>query len=241
MDRETRRANRKQEKRRKEVRRQQRFVEIRGGTYFTQHEGMLAELSEEAIKRSRSLLKIICVPHEQRQLTDRELLNQYGLAGWSICTYEHLKGAEPEQPGFYGGSVTLVEDEPRQRRFILFLRQLPNTFSESMMEAGHVGALLHELGHIDDYEKGRNLVFDGRTVNLVAAELYAHDYACRRMIARRLRVPLVCYLSVFIDQSFVKGETAAEAACRFRETATYKRAVNFAGVLYQRSTPPTAE
>jgi hypothetical protein len=224
MDRETRRANRKQEKRRKEVRRQQRFVEIRGGTYFTQHEGMLAELSEEAIKRSRSLLKIICVPHEQRQLTDRELLNQYGLAGWSICTYEHLKGAEPEQPGFYGGSVTLVEDEPRQRRFILFLRQLPNTFR-----------------HIDDYEKGRNLVFDGRTVNLVAAELYAHDYACRRMIARRLRVPLVCYLSVFIDQSFVKGETAAEAACRFRETATYKRAVNFAGVLYQRSTPPTAE
>ena len=66
-------------------------------------------------------------------------------------------------------------------RTVVFFVKSANTV-EGFRDAFNVAVFLHEMGHVDDFERGRNLVV-GQPVDARKAELYAHDYACRTMIA----------------------------------------------------------
>ncbi len=95
-----------------------------------------------------------------------------------------------------------------------------------------IAALMHEMGHVDDIERGKYLRFD-RVVNIVAAEEYANRYALRRMMRENLRFPLGVLLGCILKDARLgdEGTVAREAATRIVESGEYNQFRRFVGDL----------
>ncbi len=95
-----------------------------------------------------------------------------------------------------------------------------------------IAVLMHEMGHVDDIERGKHLRFDS-VVDIVAAEEYANRYALRRMMRENLRFPLGVLLGSILKDARQGGEgtVGREAATRIVESGEYKQYRQFVGDL----------
>ena len=67
------------------------------------------------------------------------------------------------------------------------------------IDMGNIAVFLHEIGHVNDFERGKTLVV-GKPPDVRKAELYAHDYACRRMMRENCRASMAAYINILTNQ-----------------------------------------
>jgi hypothetical protein len=84
--------------------------------------------------------------------------------------------------------------------------------------------LAHELGHVDDVKHKYHLNPDKAVVDLEKAELYAHKFACEKLLEIRSLVGL-CYYVNHIVEELVKSpsDPIAKAAISFKKTKLFHR------------------
>jgi len=121
-----------------------------------------------------------CAPDTYFQ-PSTELFKLFGYANhkqqfWSTESsdyIEHAKGA-----GNLCGHFAVLSDGNSNSPVIFIMEP-----SQSETRFGTMMAVLfHELGHVDDFLKGVNIVLD-EEVDMCAAEEYAHHFACKRILA----------------------------------------------------------
>jgi hypothetical protein len=93
-----------------------------------------------------------------------------------------------------------------------------------------IGILMHEMGHVDDIEKGKFLKVGGR-VDIVSAEEYAHRYALKWMTKENLRFPMGLLMGSILKDANGSPSVAKEAAKRVVESGEFKSYREFIGTL----------
>jgi len=173
------------------------------------------------------------------KLTLEQKLEHVGLNGHSIvyynCEHDNEKDHHANSTAKGTGSTSAVLDPSGNIRPIIFLRDridVDESNEESddgtKIEVAHaiqILVLLHELGHADDIAKGINFNHDERRLDLVAAEIYAHRFACTQAKKHNFRMALGYYLEN-IDEG-LKSETeyvrlAAERFCAENDVSQLK-------------------
>ena len=82
---------------------------------------------------------------------------------------------------------------------------------------------MHELGHVDHLHRGLRSPAAGVAVDMEAAELHAHEFACRRLIDGSFRNALSLYLHRMIEQlAESPAQGIARAAARFKASPLYQ-------------------
>lgn len=178
--------------------------------------GRVAELIE-AEKALHPMVADVIFRPPCEDISDRERLNLVGLANYEPYSWDtqELQSSEySPQGGTYPGSMTTGISPHGDFRVAICCQAEPCI--------SQVVVLLHEFGHVDDIERRINLV-RGRAVDFVAAELYAHRYACRRMKECGFELALCKYLKHAIEA--LRNEPAdvhQAAAIQFLETNEYR-------------------
>lgn len=94
------------------------------------------------------------------------------------------------------GITEAYRDETGALKTLVLIRNIvPDVELTECKFAFKLMALLHELGHVEDWEQGINLK-EG-DVAILDAEVYAHRHAMRRLMDGDYRSTLGCYLSAF--------------------------------------------
>lgn len=174
----------------------------------------------DAVSQHRTLRRIIELPYQPGdEASDATLISRYGLDGnhhYEFTVPDGQGDADATGYGTSGGNLggyTLFFRDPDGQDFsIIFLRKPPELDSESAAKI-NMGVLFHELGHVDDFERGLNMV-PGRPLNIGEAEYYANAYACRMLYEKRYYIPLSVWFAG-IERSIAScGVPAVEAAAR---------------------------
>lgn len=118
-------------------------------------------------------------------------------------------------------SMCVLKSPEAKNRTLVFVRDFSD-LSEVTREAAATALFLHEIGHVDDFERGINLRVD-EPVDIPKAEEYAHRYACRIMVEEGLIVSLLAYIKALLPlylSSEVEGiRLSAE---RFRDSDQFR-------------------
>lgn len=171
---------------------------------------------EAALARHPSLRRVIEYPFTPGgQVDDQAILAQHGLAGHRqhLFTFDDADSGYGTHDGNLGGHAMFFHDEGKGADFsVVLLRQSP-TLSDEAQAAMNMGVLFHELGHVDDFERGLSLI-PGRRFDVVAGEYYANLYACRHLRDRRYMVSLCAFMAA-IEGSLARcGVPSVEASAR---------------------------
>jgi hypothetical protein len=161
---------------------------------FSQSELVLSRLRAEIMSAHPSLVTIADVAPS---LKGRE-----ALAACGLTQYEILQISATADDGYFGQAprdgafMLMIKDAAGVRRTAIFTRRraLDEDQDLDLLNTLAVGWLLHEQGHVDDFEQGINLVPD-RPIDFMAAELYAHHFACRRLAQLGLSACMGLYLN----------------------------------------------
>lgn len=134
------------------------------------------------------------------------------------------------QESFGGGAMVVRHKQTECFRTLVTLdpfehQYIENEWLRACVQTAH---LFHELGHVDDFEKQRNIVL-GRTLDFVAIELYAHHHACKRLISNRLKMAMAYYLHMLIRTLRNGSGPTKDAADAFAAQPIYGEYVRFAG------------
>ena len=165
-------------------------------------------------------------------LGDRDLLAYVGFPEaepllWSIddsVAYE-TKAIAPK------GGMVKAASLPGKRNISTFVfLKCQEDVSPEVRNCVLIAALMHEMGHVDDIERGKHLRFDS-VVNMVDAEEYANRYALRRMMRENLRFPLGLLLGSILKAARQGGEgtVGRVAAIRIVESGRYKQYGSLSG------------
>lgn len=124
-----------------------------------------------------------CTPSVYRLQPD-ELFRRFGYEDhqqlfWGIDKEDYIQHARSK--GNFAGHVTILSDG-RQARPVVFVMRPPNMPKIDHEHGWMMGVLFHELGHVDDISRGVHLRMDA-CVDITAAEVHAHRYACERFIS----------------------------------------------------------
>jgi len=187
-----------------------------------------------------SLLRVIeCDDDSFYDMTTDEKLRHFGLGGYTEVIFktaddiDFTKDPTTSKDGVVNASrqksggtsitgCTSVIEVHGKRRTIVFMRKATGTDdSEEIMCALKLAALFHEIGHVDDYEKGVN--WKQETVNVVDAEVYAHHYACTRLLEAKQRVLLKYYLTGLDQMAESQSEYVKRGALRVMESPEYAK------------------
>jgi hypothetical protein len=185
------------------------------------------QLYEEAKRRFGSLLDVFEVSHDDTVGTEL-LLGRLGLADHTLHYFKTAEDSfdlDAYKPnggeGGTGGGFSVVVTPGGTYRSILVMRPLPNA------QHANIALFLHELGHVDDFDRGINLVV-GKPLDVLAVELHAHRFACNEMRERDMKAPLTFYLAEalrpHLHHSSEAYRGAAEAFVRSGEFASFCRA-----------------
>ena len=101
--------------------------------------------------------------------------------------------AEDRKSNVNGVTMAFRDQAGTLRTLVLIRKIVPNVLVTDIKYAFKLVALFHELGHVADWETGINLR-DG-DVAILDAEVYAHEYAMRRLMESDYRQALGTYLS----------------------------------------------
>jgi hypothetical protein len=185
---------------------------------------------DEAKRTHPSLLAIVeCDDAEFFEMDSAARIQHFGFAEFRLVIFEATGQIDfdsdpstkdgrlnailrrPDGAGL-AGSMEVVTDGVSQRRTIVFMRRLTGT-ADGEPEVAHalkLTALLHEIGHITDFEQG--LHFRDSTIDVVASEVFAHKYACNEMIRRKYLMPLGYYLDSLRKMAESESEYIKHAA-----------------------------
>lgn len=118
-----------------------------------------------------------------------------------------------------GGHTQIITDQSGQDRTIVFMKRSAKT--PHLSDRINVALFLHELGHVADFHRSVNWSAE-KPVDLEAMELYAHEFACRRLMDGGFVVPLAFYIEYALAQlAAASVESISNAAKRFKESALY--------------------
>lgn len=168
-------------------------------------------------------------------LQDQETIDHLGLGDrykvlyFDTLTDDGYSSYKPAATGnlSMGGYTQAVTDAKGERRIVVSMKR--HREKPHLSDLANLGLFLHELGHVDDITRGLNLVFD-RNADLEAAELHAHEFACRRLMQYDQRVPLAMYVNGPVEQlAAASVPSIANAAKRFKASETYRQAKTFLG------------
>jgi hypothetical protein len=143
---------------------------------------------------------------------------------------EYSKGEIVDKGGFVKSAR--LNGEAKISTFVFLKCNESETESAQTRACVLIGVLMHEMGHVDDIERGKNLRFDG-VVDLVAAEEYARRYASRRMMRENLRFPLAMLLGSMLWDVRHGGDDSVKkaASARIVNSGEYKQFRQFVGDL----------
>lgn len=120
-----------------------------------------------------------------------------------------ITGSTAPGDATFGRTMFLRDATP----VIVLPDRLPATGrSTELSHAAKLMLLLHELGHVKDFDEGKN--FDRRleSYDYVAAEAYAHKYVCSELLRGRYRTSLHLYLEMLADHASCDSEYGKRAA-----------------------------
>ncbi|WP_422928892.1 hypothetical protein [Singulisphaera sp. PoT] len=132
---------------------------------------------------------------------DQEIIDHIGFAGYEVQFWNTSDTlAYPKANQSPNGGFVKVAKLPSDKKIWTFVFVRCDDCEGLIRYCTLLSVLLHEMGHVDDVEKARNLRFD-KTVDLVAAEVYANRYAFRRMVKEKLRFPLGLLMGSILKDS----------------------------------------
>lgn len=185
----------------------------------------LRRIAEEAKRDFQSL----CVVRtfDPSKISDVDFLARH-FPEWKLVGFETTtEGAIRETIGD-GGSMVVMEDKRGERHAVILLRMRRDAHEQSWIDFINVAFLFHELGHVDDFEKGINFKVGHRDTE--GSELYAHTFACRQLRERGFREVLGFYLGQLIDTALkLTSASARKAASDFKASPECKASELFAG------------
>ncbi len=222
-------ARKRKEKRKKDLIRPMPSLPFREGrgSYEKEYQRVI----RTAYKQHPSLLKIIeCNDEEFYEMGTEMRLKHFDLEGYTEValdtigeidfskdptTSEEGKVNEiwkrPE--GYCVAGFTSVIQFNKERRTIVFMRKETGGNGDTNVKAAtKLSALFHELGHVDDFEKQIN--YSERTLNLVEAEVYAHHFACRKLVEGDYKILLGYFLHSLNELAKSDSEYVKVAASR---------------------------
>ena len=206
------------------------------GSYVKEYQ----EVCATACKRHRSLIGIFeCADDVFYEATASERLEHFSLGRYSVVTFrsarnapiaarrsdsliDHLSISTRPTDAECGGLTYVLTCGSKRHTSIFIRKSIGLSKKDCEVEAMiKLVVLFHELGHVNDIEKGRN--YRRHTVDPLHAEVYAHHFACRAMIKDKYRIALGWYLDQLAEM------TDDEAAVRFsksREYGVYQREIS---------------
>lgn len=159
--------------------------------------------------------------HEQEALDRHGMGKRYKAVFFKIAIADGYQDFTPAYDGdtSVGGWTQIVEDRDGCRGAVVFMKRDPK---KAVCDAANISLFLHELGHVDDFANGVNWIIE-KPVDMEALELYAHEFACRKMIDGNFLIPLCFYIDLGIEQLARASVTSiAQAAQRFKSLPLYK-------------------
>jgi hypothetical protein len=109
--------------------------------------------------------------------------------------------ADDRKSNVNGATVAFRDISGSLKTIVMIRRTVPKVSVTDFKYAFKLIALFHELGHVGDWEKAINLK-EGE-VAILEAEVYAHEYAMRRLMEGDYRQALGTYLSAL--EKLTKG------------------------------------
>lgn len=200
----------------------------------------LERLLTSELIRHTSLLAIVRLDSNSTlpECPGDEQLRLLGYEQYILYDWEH--GANDDGYGLPAakntGATLFVRDNLGRTRAIVTIKDtdIPIDVAnrEETIACNNLVILFHELGHVDDAEKRINII-PGIPGKPKEAELYAHHYACKRMMKENLSAPLAIYITCVIDPALQQDITAVrDAALEFKRSSDFKGYWDFAARFF---------
>jgi hypothetical protein len=188
-----------------------------------------ADLLDEYRDRYSQLLGVYDVPPGPPVMNGEQLFELAGIKGWVPQSIEIVDGqvgnASEIDRNQYGAMFYIAKNDAGEVRPVLFIKKgLPRPGVPGRRhEAAVVLALIHEVGHVDDFTSGTVTVL-GKPADMIAAELHAHTFACNEMVKHDFGLALWIYVEKAIPQ-YAGSEVAAvrEPAVQFMVSSDFAR------------------
>ena len=132
---------------------------------------------------------------------------------------------QPRRRRTVTGNTTPLKAKDGSIRTVIFIRRSIETLKHPQIKyLLKIPALFHEIGHVDDWERGINMK-EGR-VAMIDAEIYAHEYAFRKLMGGDFRASLESYLAAIED---LRGDKdyGNEIATRLIDTDLFRQCQEF--------------
>ena len=143
----------------------------------------------------------------------------------SLSSNDILGDAQELFDGQVTGFTSVVENAGHRRTIVVMRKgtgQKPTVDNvKCEIRALKVAALAHEIGHVDDIEKGINWKENIR--NMVGSEVYAHHYACRTMMERSCFFALGLYVDGVAKMMKARSEYVRIAAEHVVKSTEFKQ------------------
>lgn len=173
--------------------------------------------------------------------TTEEKLELVGLNGYRVVYWDAEYDTDHnwhECIAKGAGFASAVQDSAGKASPVVFVREkaivsaVDDEALEAEVRAGIVLlVLLHEYGHAEDMLQGINFDYKAEKVDIVAAEVYAHRFACKFAKNRNYRLALQYYLQNIEDWS-QQDNYVGIAARRFREEEDFEGLRHFASRVW---------
>lgn len=171
----------------------------------------------------KGLVGVYELSDEQFQKDTRDLLPAFGFSSHEQLFYnvEHDNAASQRDMAPSGtGWTSAIRDPYGRVKPIIFLRKSvvvddPNDDNSEFEGATRLLVLMHELGHAKDIVNAENYDHDALSLDIVAAEVYAHRFVFRHAVRMGYRLVLRSYLDAVKEHLAEADEAARLAAERF--------------------------
>jgi len=169
---------------------------------------------------------------DYRQKETQALLGQLGFGSCTQLFYNVESDnsvALNEKPTTLGGWTSAVRDHHGHVRPIVFIQknvpQQPDA-TEHLSEEGtavfKLIVLMHELGHAEDIRKSVNYNHQSLEIDIVSAEIYAHEFVLRNCRRLGYRLTFKQYLCSIEDHLLSSNEVVRLSAERFLNSKDLK-------------------
>jgi hypothetical protein len=121
------------------------------------------------------------------------------------------------------GYTVAFRNEQDDLRTIIFIRRSTGGGSNVLVKyALKIVALLHEIGHVKDWEQGINFGANEDIRSIADAEVFAHEYALGALLEGDYRESLKMYLDALEKLSITSG-LQKDIAIRLMESEVFRR------------------
>ena len=146
-------------------------------------------------------------------------------------------GAASPDANLCGSMSAFLDSDQNLRSIILICQTVKGTFQHRELKyALKLASLLHEIGHVQDLEKGLHFDVPTRRFDVIEAEVFAHLFALEQMAQRNLRQSFNTLVDGLRD-TIPKGGYGGEVAQKVLERLPAYQLIDWQPVLSQQPTP----